>query len=524
MKSLSFLIVGLGLILTAASTATTIYVPADQATIQAGINAAFSGDTVLVSPGTYIENLTIATSILLLSEQGDSVTIVRPADSTQSVLYAVSATVTVQGFTFRDCWAPKAVFFDQCHVVLTGNTVCFNTSADAPVFVSGRYPDEVGNCVATNCVVHDNQGGIFTAGLCLIDLVEPGRVSHCTFYNNYGANGGGITLWNVQNALIERCLIRNNVVERYGGGIAMVNGSNYDTLRNNTIAHNWSTSSSGGGVFGMGYESDFRNNIISDNRGIGVVGYPDGGPTWAYWYNDLWQNTPSNAEPPLGTTNVSIDPMFVDTLAGDYRLKAQSFCIDAGDPNPIYNDPDGSRNDMGRYFYENDPPQNFNLLVPANQIDSSVLELAPTFSWEESLDPDIKDVITYSFVISIDSQFVFAVERTGIAQTEYTLDFDLVWNTRYWWKVKATDEGGITVWSNSVFTFRTSTLGDINDDGAIDVVDAISLINYIFIDGPAPRALRLADSNCDGRVNIGDVVYLIRYIFSGGPAPCANPE
>ena len=37
--------------------ATIINVPEDQPTIQAGINAATNGDTVLVQPGTYVENL-----------------------------------------------------------------------------------------------------------------------------------------------------------------------------------------------------------------------------------------------------------------------------------------------------------------------------------------------------------------------------------------------------------------------------------------------------------------------------------
>jgi hypothetical protein len=61
--------------------------------------------------------------------------------------------------------------------------------------------------------------------------------------------------------------------------------------------------------------------------------------------------------------------------------------------------------------------------------------------------------------------------------------------------------------------------GDANGDGVISVSDIVYLINYLFINGPAPVPLEAGDANCDGVVSVSDVVYLINYLFAGGPAP-----
>jgi hypothetical protein len=61
--------------------------------------------------------------------------------------------------------------------------------------------------------------------------------------------------------------------------------------------------------------------------------------------------------------------------------------------------------------------------------------------------------------------------------------------------------------------------GDVNCDEAVDVGDAVYLINNIFRGGPNPQLPGAADPNNDGAVNIGDVVCIINYVFRSGQAP-----
>ncbi len=61
--------------------------------------------------------------------------------------------------------------------------------------------------------------------------------------------------------------------------------------------------------------------------------YTGAGPDWAA----------------LGSTNLAAEPEFVNPAVGNFRLQPGSPGIDAGNPDPAFNDPDGSRNDMGAY-------------------------------------------------------------------------------------------------------------------------------------------------------------------------------
>ncbi|MCK5124757.1 MAG: S8 family serine peptidase [candidate division Zixibacteria bacterium] len=64
------------------------------------------------------------------------------------------------------------------------------------------------------------------------------------------------------------------------------------------------------------------------------------------------------------------------------------------------------------------------------------------------------------------------------------------------------------------------TRGDANNDGRVNVGDAVYLVNHVFQGGPAALPdFRTGDANCDGTINVGDTVYLINFIFKGGPPP-----
>jgi hypothetical protein len=65
--------------------------------------------------------------------------------------------------------------------------------------------------------------------------------------------------------------------------------------------------------------------------------------------------------------------------------------------------------------------------------------------------------------------------------------------------------------------YERAPCGDVNGDGAVDVLDVFFLINFLFAGGPLPPGL--ANVNQDSVRDVLDVFYLINALFAGGPAP-----
>lgn len=294
----------------AASTATTatgitIHVPADQPTIQAAIDAAQNGDTVLVSPGTYKENIDFhGKAIALLSQNGPAATIIDGNNLNTVVTFGTSEGLTSQlkGFTIRNG----------------------SGSFGAGINILGASPTIVGNYFVSN-----NQGS-----------------------GGYGAGIGG----NGSSPDIERNVFWNNTCDTQylSGVISFVNGSspriannifhdnpcrainmtlpvgNTPDVINNTIVRN-----------SVGIRVDARiataqqvyeNNLLVANQ-VGLeVDFlnPGNEPTWKN--NDVFNSTTNymGINDLTGSAgNLSVDPLFLSTA--NYHLQFGSAAITAGD-------------------------------------------------------------------------------------------------------------------------------------------------------------------------------------------------
>ncbi len=78
---------------------------------------------------------------------------------------------------------------------------------------------------------------------------------------------------------------------------------------------------------------------------------------------------------------------------------------------------------------------------------------------------------------------------------------------------------GTTVTAVEAMRERTKfRRGDANADGRVDVGDAISMLNFLFKQGPASCVSAL-DANDDGAVDTSDAVYVLYYLFLHAPPP-----
>jgi len=184
--------------------------------------------------------------------------------------------------------------------------------------------------------------------------------------------GGGIWCYGC-SPLISRNVIKMNSADWSGGGICCTNGSDAVIL-NNIICWN-SAASKGGAIYSNTYSGPrVTNNTISANsadKGGGLC--TERYSTAAVLNCILWADTAVEG-PEIylaytgfvgvsysdvhggweGEGNIDADPCLVGPEREDFCLRWRSPCIDAGIPDSL--DPDGTRSDIGAFYFNQDVP------------------------------------------------------------------------------------------------------------------------------------------------------------------------
>ncbi len=66
--------------------------------------------------------------------------------------------------------------------------------------------------------------------------------------------------------------------------------------------------------------------------------------------------------------------------------------------------------------------------------------------------------------------------------------------------------------------------GDANNDGSVNIADAVTVLGHLFSGSPLPDCPDAADGNDDGSLNIADGVTILSYLFAGGELAAPGAE
>jgi uncharacterized protein (TIGR02145 family) len=231
--------------------ADTLKVPSAYTTIQAGLNAATSGDVVLVSAGTYTENIMWpdVNGIKLISA-GDSSNTIIDGGNTSSVIYLNST---------------NAVIIDTSALIKGFKIQNGGGGVD---YGGGIYIKKSGLKIEKCSIEQNSKGGI---------LIEDSSQVYI-YHSSISGNSGTVAALHLRSGII--CEVYNSLVTNnsgtYGGGIA--NGGASLLIKSSTITNNKSSTADaqgGGGLFSnVGttkiYDSKFSKNESSYGGGITV--------------------------------------------------------------------------------------------------------------------------------------------------------------------------------------------------------------------------------------------------------------
>ncbi|MBS4060287.1 MAG: right-handed parallel beta-helix repeat-containing protein, partial [Bacteroidetes bacterium] len=318
-----------------------INIPADYPTIQQGVDAAGDGDTVLVHPGTYYENvylpdksLTLASLFLTTHDTSYVSQTVIDAEGSGSVLSSIYnfSNVRISGMTITgggssSIWflsEPNNVMID--HVIITGNS---GDGYGAGVTIWGGTDIQFRNVTISN-----NSDGYYGGGVCCLNSSP--IFENCFFTDNNGYYGGAVYCWE-SNPVFRNVVFTGNNMNNYftyGSVLYMSSGNNpcFPALINCTMTGNYVWLENGySGIIDCVHPCSSNVTVINSvswHNGVWVNKY---GADYLNHSTISYTNVGGYVAP--GEGNISVEPLFHGTGAHPYQLSPGSPCIDAGTPD-----------------------------------------------------------------------------------------------------------------------------------------------------------------------------------------------
>lgn len=217
------------------TSAATIYVPDDYATIQEAVDAANAGDTIIVRDGTYRENIDVKKRLTLKSEKGSENCIVQAAGPDDHVFNVSADHVEISGFSVEGANDYKkagiGLHAGYCNI---SNNNC----------TGGIAIHDSKNNKFKNNVMFENGISILGHSLCdyMHEIDENNTVNGKAIYYRKNIEGGRIPDGAGQVILVN-CInitVENQNLNYASVGIQIA-FSSYSTIKNNTCSSNkWS--------------------------------------------------------------------------------------------------------------------------------------------------------------------------------------------------------------------------------------------------------------------------------------------
>lgn len=414
-------------------------VPGTYTSIQSALESSNSGDTILVYPGVYYENIdllgksVVLGSLFLLSGDtsyvsqtiidGSSLDRVITIDSNENTLTRLSGFTVQNGLSSGVGEYPVGygggIFIGQNCSPRLDHLIIQNSEAQ---YTGGGIHSQ-GSPVIESVLIRSNQSSTSGGGICFNPWTWA-EVLNSRIINNQSNTGGGIGIsGDGNNVWLKRTLIADNHSISTGAGINFTSASQYSNLfiTNSTISNNETSNSAiGGGIYtGSNLSISAENTILWGNLPA-MVGQSDGAVSIEFNYSLIeggW----------LGVANSDQDPLFNTDSENPYSLLATSPCINMGNPDLDADgtswendtddqDPDGTRMDMGAFYFDQSNlfPQ---ISVAPDSIDFSIdnqsgfeQSQALTISNTGTAPLDVSIVINSRSVIDIDGNNYPAVQ------------------------------------------------------------------------------------------------------------------